>query len=69
MPAVEVIQLVKLYWRRQRSAIRRWGATAVLIVLLTPLRSLNLCVVAILGVAAFLASSPIGVWIRDIRRA
>jgi hypothetical protein len=33
--------------------------TALLIVLLTALRSLNLCVVALLGLAAFLESSPL----------
>jgi hypothetical protein len=42
------------------SAARRWAATAALIVLLTVFRSLNLCVVAMLGLAPFLASSPVG---------
>jgi len=51
------------------SVIRRWAATAALIVLLTLVRSLNLCLVAILGFAAFLQSSPIGAWIRAIRRS
>ena len=41
-------------------AIARWGATATLIVLLTFLRSLNVCAGVILGLAPFLASSPIG---------
>jgi len=48
--------------------VRRWAATAALIVLLTVFRSLSLCVAAILGVAAFLESRPIATWIRDIRR-
>ena len=41
-------------------AITRWGATAALVVLFTFLRSLNLCAGVILGLAPFLASSPIG---------
>src|SRR5713101_859226 len=41
-------------------AIRRWAAAAVLVVLFTPLRSLNLCAAVVLGLAPFLASSPIG---------
>ena len=48
--------------------VRRWAATAALIVLLTVFRSLSLCVAAILGVAAFLESRPIATWIRDLRR-
>ena len=42
------------------STLKRWGATAALIVLLTLFRSLNLCVVAMLGLAPILASSPVG---------
>ena len=60
MSAIEVIEFLKHCWRGQGSAMRRWGATVTLIVLLTPLRILNLCVVAMIGVAAFLGSSPIG---------
>jgi hypothetical protein len=43
-----------------QSAITRWGATAALILPLMLLRSLSLCVVAMLGLAAFLESTPIG---------
>ena len=50
------------------SAVRRWAATAAVILLLTLLRSLNLCVVVMLGLAAFLESSPIGPLISRIRR-
>ncbi len=39
-------------------------ATAALIVLLTLFRGLNLCAVAMLGLAPFLASR-IGAWIRE----
>src|ERR1700693_2005362 len=41
-------------------AITKWAATVVLIVLLAPLRSLNLCLVAIVGLAPFLPWSRIG---------
>ena len=40
--------------------IRRWAATVIFIVLLTLLRSLNLCLVAIVGLAPLLPSSRIG---------
>jgi len=56
MSAIDVIELIKHSWRGQRPAIRRWGATVALIVLLAPLRSLNLCAVAMLGLVAFLGS-------------
>jgi len=49
------------------SAVRRWAATAAVILLLTLLRSLNLCVVAMLGLTAFLESSPVGPLISRIR--
>ena len=41
-------------------AVRTWAATAVLILLLTVFRSLNLCAAAVFGLAPFLASSPFG---------
>jgi hypothetical protein len=41
-------------------AIAKWAATVMLIVALAPLRSLNLCLVAIVGLAPFLAWSRIG---------
>src|SRR4029077_5958287 len=41
-------------------AIAKWAATVMLIVLLAPLRSLNLCLVAVVGLAPFLAWSRIG---------
>src|SRR5260370_14938466 len=47
---------------------RRWAATAAIILLLTLLRSLNLCVVAMLGLTAFLQSSPVAPLISPIRR-
>jgi len=46
------------------SAVRRYAGTAALIVLLTLFRGLNVCVVAVLGLAPFLASR-IGAWIRE----
>ena len=41
-------------------AIGRWAATAVLALLFALVRSLNLCAVVMLGLAPFLASTPIG---------
>ncbi len=46
------------------AAVRRYAATAALIVLLTLFRGFNLCVVTMLGLAPFLASR-IGAWIRE----
>lgn len=46
------------------AAVRRYAATAALIVLLMLFRSFNLCVVAVLGLAPFL-TSRIGAWIRE----
>jgi hypothetical protein len=48
--------------------VRSWATAAAIIVLLTLFRSLTLCVVAMVGLASFLQSSPIGAWIRAIRR-
>jgi hypothetical protein len=58
--AARVIQREGLSGPPVVSAIGRWGATAAFIVLFTLLRSLNLCVVAVLALGSFLASSPIG---------
>ena len=46
------------------AAVRRYATTAALIVLLMLFRGFNLCVVAVLGLAPFLASR-IGAWIRE----
>jgi len=45
-------------------SLRRYVATVALIVLLSLFRGLNLCAVAMLGLAPFL-TSRIGAWIRE----
>jgi len=66
--AVPIVQREGLSSPPVVPAVRRWAATAAIILLLTLLRSLNLCVVAMLGLTAFLESSPVGPLISRIRR-
>ena len=63
-PVLAIVQGKGLRGPSLLSAVRRYAATAVLIVVLTLFRGLNLCVVAVLGLAPFLASR-IGAWIRE----
>ncbi len=62
-PVLAIVQGKGLRGPSLVAAVRRYAATAALIVLLTLFRGLNLCVVAMLGLAPFLASR-IGAWIR-----
>jgi hypothetical protein len=51
-----------------RLALRKWAATVMFIVALALLRTLSLCVAALLGLAPFFASR-LAAWIHELSRS